>query len=514
MVRVDYNVPVAAPNDVIVTHKVSAAPGHHTWVVMNDAKIRASLPTINLLADAGAKVVLCSHMGRPPKDLPEKEEREMSCYSLHCVLYKLSHYLEHRNLSFASDCIGKERERQMAQMKAGDILILENTRFHPREEENNDPAFALALAAGIDIFVMDAFSSSHRAHASVVGVRAVLPTISDVGQGLGLLGLHAKEEIIGLDRCIMNPEHPVMAIIGGAKMSSKLPVIEALLKSGSLDILVVGGAMAHTFLKAKGVSVGNSLCEDSAQMQSLARDIMRECERSKVGLLLPSDFVLGAATKEENGKEVVSEVPAGGSVQDVGPATVSSIVEAMQKCRTVFFNGPLGRWELPPFDTATNAVIDWLKSRGTDTISVVCGGDTVAAVEAHLHLHERQSLTTSEGRQGLTLAAAAAHSRLPHDPPSGAHTTGQAQASFSCSHFSHLSLAGGAALEYLEKRHMPGLEAVPFLAELPDSVLTDLAKKEKQCGSDDFSAQQYRGSQEESSPPGTLCVSSKAEAGV
>ena len=148
-----------------------------------------------------------------------------------------------------------------------------------------------------------------------------------------MLGLHTKEEIIGLDRCIMNPEHPVMAIIGGAKMSSKLPVIEALLKSGSLDVLVVGGAMAHTFLKAKGVSVGNSLCEDSAHMQSLARDIMRECERSKVGLLLPFDFVLGAATKEENGKEVVCNFATKnvGLVADRQQKTEVMIVQVVEK---------------------------------------------------------------------------------------------------------------------------------------------------------------------------------------
>lgn len=518
LVRVDYNVPVAAVNDVMTTGKItSSTKHHHTWVVTNDAKIRASLPTIRYLTGAGAKVVICSHMGRPPREAPAGAKGQQSQFSLHCVLYKLSNYLEDHKLSFASDCIGKDREEKMSQLKGGEVLVLENTRFHPLEEENNDPAFALALADGIDIFVMDAFASSHRAHASVAGVRPVLPPLPGVGQGLGLLGLHAKEEIIGLDRCIMNPARPVMAIIGGAKMSTKLPVIKALLKSCALDYLVVGGAMAHTFLAANGVSVGKSLCEDSVEMQQLARDIMSECAQSKVELILPSDFVLGtgesaggktgpelvAAAKAADGEKVVTEVPAGGIVQDVGPATVSAIVTAMQKCRTIFFNGPLGHWEVQPFDSSTNAVIDWLSARGTDVISVVCGGDTVAAVEAHLHIPEKHSLTISQGRQGISPAAAAASSRLPHDTA--------ASAAFTCSHFSHLSLAGGAALEYLEKRRMPGLEGVVFLAELPDSVLTDAAKNEKRAGSEDYSSGQYRDSQERLSQPDSQCVSSKLE---
>ena len=271
-------------------------------------------------------------------------------------------------------------------------------------------------------------------------------------------------------------------------MSSKLPVIGALLKSGSLDYLVIGGAMANTFLVAKGIPVGNSLCENSTELQLLARQITEECEEAKVHLILPSDFVLNQeeTATEKAETEAVAVVPTGGVVEDVGPLTVSTIITAMQECKTVFFNGPLGHYEKPLFATSTNAVIDWLASRGSDVISVVCGGDTVAAVEAHLHLPEKHGMTTSAGRQGLSRASTASSSRLPHDLPTSGWGT------FAASHFSHLSLAGGAALEYLEKRRMPGLEVLPFLCELPDSVLTDEAKKEKSSGSDDYSSRHYR----------------------
>ena len=252
---------------------------------------------------------------------------------------------------------------------------------------------------------MDAFASCHRAHASVVGVRPILPSITEVGQGLGCMGINAKEEIMGLDKCLVNPNHPMMAIIGGAKISSKLPIIKALIKS--LDYLAIMGAMAATFLISKGIPVGKSHCEGSVELQDLAREIIRECETSKVHLLLPTDFILA---DEET---AVIKIPPEGEVQDIGPLTVSEVIAAMKECKTIFFNGPVGRWEKQPYDKGTNAIIDWLVARGSEITSVVCGGDTVAAVEAHLHLPEKHGLTTSDGRQGVSSAEIARMSRLP-----------------------------------------------------------------------------------------------------
>jgi 3-phosphoglycerate kinase len=314
LLRVDYNVPVQ-----------SAGDGEHTWIVANDAKIRASIPTINALLAAGAKVILISHMGRPPFDVPI-EERIHSRYSLNSVMYKLSQYIENTNVYFSP---GPRKELQ-AVMQGGDLLLCENTRFQGEVEEHCDPALAIALADGIDIFVNDAVSTCHRNHASVTGIPQV------IASGISVLGLAAREEIIALNRCITNPARPFAAIIGGAKLGTKLPVLNSLV--GKVDILVIGGAMSHTFMLSKGLSVGESLVEQSPAMLSLATDVINLCSRSGVKLLLPSDFVMEQHRGDTTEVITAAAIPDDASAFDIGPQTVNTIVDALGACKTVLWS--------------------------------------------------------------------------------------------------------------------------------------------------------------------------------
>ena len=478
LVRVDYNVPVSAAPSMSNDSRHSSA--HHTWIVSDDSKIKASLASINFLINAGAKVVLVSHMGRPPADMMNmpSSERLMTKFSLHHVLYKLVNHLGSfvGSVVFSRDCVGPKRDEMITSMHEGDVLLLENTRFHSILEENNDPAFAMALASKCDIFVMDAFASSHRAHASVLGVKPYMSS------KVALLGLAAQHECDGLNRCISSPTRPFAAVIGGAKMSSKLPVIRSLLKSKSVDKLIIGGAMAHTFLLAKGVAVGASLVEDSEEMLVLARTIMRECTEAGISLLLPMDFVLqlkGAADEDpmlelpRKRPEAVTTIPEpDGVAMDIGPLSMRAMIASLQDCKTILWNGPLGYCEMPRYAWSTNALIDWMSARGNTVTTVVAGGDTVAAAERCLHIAARSSVTNAAGRANV--GPSSGHPcRLPHDKEHSSPFGG---------HFSHLSLAGGAALEFLKGRRMPGLEVVSFLSELPHSALSDAALAEVERG--------------------------------
>lgn len=467
LVRVDYNVPIAAVGfggeDVRQEMRT-----RHTHIVTDDTKIRASLPTIQFLISAGAKVVLCSHMGRPPADMLDlsSSERLTTKFSLHHVLYKLVNLLENSStVSFSQDCVGPKRDEAISVMHEGDVLLLENTRFHTAEEENNDPAFAMALASKCEIFVMDAFSSAHRAHASVLGTK--LYTTSKIA----LHGLASQRESDGLSRCIGNPARPFAAVIGGAKMSSKLPVIRSLLSTKAVDKLVIGGAMAHTFLLARGTAVGASLVEDNEDMLVLARFIMHECAEASISLVLPVDFVLHHKGAPEvapldlpaKRPPAVKSIPQpDGVAMDIGPLSVRAMINALQDCKTILWNGPLGHVEIPRYAWSTNALADWMVARGSTITTVIAGGDTVAAVGKHLHIAERTSVTNSTGR--ASVSPTSGHPcRLPHDKE---HLSPSAQ-------FSHMSLAGGAALEFLKGRRMPGLEVLSYLCELPRAALTD-----------------------------------------
>jgi phosphoglycerate kinase len=337
-IRVDFNVPLA--------------PGGQT--ITSDKRIRASIPTIQYALDHGAAVILASHLGRP-KGKPNPE------MSLKPVAARLAELLA-KPVAMAPDCIGPEVEKMKP--APGQVLLLENLRFHP-EEEKNDPGFSKQLASLCDVYVNDAFGSAHRAHASTVGM------IQFVKQAAA--GLLMDKELEYLTKATKNPERPCVAILGGAKVSDKIEVIENLMKV--VDQLLIGGAMAYTFMKAQSKPVGKSLVEDDKV--DLARQLLARAENK---LMLPLDHVVAAELKEGAESHVAVEIPEGMMGLDIGPATVRAYSAVIAKAKTIIWNGPMGVFEKPPFDVGTVALAKAVAASGA--ISVVGGGDSEKAIKS------------------------------------------------------------------------------------------------------------------------------------
>lgn len=378
LVRGDLNVPVA--------------DGH----VSDATRLRALVPTLAELADKGAKVIVISHFGRPPNG-PDQEN------SLHRVAKALSGELG-RPVVFVKDCAGEAAEAEIAALEPGSIVVCENTRFH-KGEEANDPVFARAVGRLGDVYVNDAFSAAHRAHATTEGLAHLMPAFA---------GRAMQAELAALEKALGTPTHPVAAVVGGAKVSTKLAVLEHLVTR--VDHLMIGGGMANTFLAARGLSVGCSLCEHD--MADKVRAIMDAAERANCTVHLPYDVVVAREFRAHADAKVVNvhEVGADEMILDLGPAAVEALGDTLKTCATLVWNGPLGAFETPPFDRATMLLARTaaaLTQAGT-LVSVAGGGDTVAA---------------------LAMAEV-----IPA--------------------FSYVSMAGGAFLEWMEGKDLPGVEAL------------------------------------------------------
>ncbi|HTC07425.1 MAG TPA: phosphoglycerate kinase [Acetobacteraceae bacterium] len=359
-------------------------------------RIERLSPTIRELASKSAKVIVCSHFDRPKgKRVPEM--------SLGPVATALGQVLGQR-VRFAENCIGVPAQQAVERMAKGDVLVLENTRYHA-EEEKNDPAFAAELAKLADLYVNDAFSTAHRAHASTEGVAHLLPAYA---------GRLMQAELEALDAALGNPQRPVMAIVGGAKVSTKLELLGNLISK--VNVLVIAGAMANTFLAAEGIAIGKSLQE--AEMHGTARDVLAQAKSSGCELILPTDAVVATEFKPNPPTQIVraDAVPAAAMILDVGPGTVAQLVGKLSGVKTLVWNGPLGAFETPPFDAATTAFAKAVAAatKSGALRSVAGGGDTVSAL-----------------RHAGVIDA-----------------------------MSYVSTAGGAFLEWLEGKSLPGVAAL------------------------------------------------------
>ncbi len=376
LVRVDFNV----PRDKV------------TGEITDDSRIIAALPTINHLLERNAKVILCSHLGRPKGEVKED-------LRLNKVGDRLSKHLA-KPVSCTRDCVGPEVRSEVDSMQPGDVLLLENLRFHP-EEEKNAPEFAGELAGLADVYVNDAFGTAHRAHASTAGVADYLPAVS---------GFLMEKEIEFLGKALADPERPFAMIVGGAKVADKIGLLENIIDK--VNRIVIGGGMAHTFLKAHGYSVGDSSVEED-QMDT-SRDLMKKAESKGVLMLLPVDGVAAKEFTAESEHKVVTidSVPEGWHILDIGPETVKRFKDALKECRTIVWNGPMGVFEYSAFAEGTKAIATFIADLGVTTI--VGGGDSAAAVK-------------QLGLEGK---------------------------------ITHGSTGGGASLEFLEGKKLPGVEVL------------------------------------------------------
>jgi len=377
LIRADFNVPQDASGRIT-----------------DDARIRESLPTIQYAIQQGAKIILMSHLGRPTGNVSPE-------FSLKPVAERLSELLK-RPVALASDCIGPQVEAHAVKLSAGEVLLLENLRFHAQEAAN-DASFAKALATLGEVYVNDAFGSAHRAHASTEGVAHHLPAVA---------GLLIDKEIRYFEQILNNPARPLIAVLGGAKVSDKIEVIKNLLER--VDALLIGGAMAYTFLKAQGRSVGSSRLD--ADKISVAKSLLSHASAKHCPIQLPADHVITTDLKNPGQVTVTldANIPEGWLGVDIGPKTRASFIQSLSSAKMVVWNGPVGVCEVRPFHEGTQALAKFLSDRSQRTTTVIGGGDTGAAL-AHLNLASRMA---------------------------------------------HISTGGGASLEYLEGKILPGIAAL------------------------------------------------------
>lgn len=375
LVRVDFNVPMDDGGNIT-----------------DENRIMGALPTIKYLMKNNAKTILVSHLGRPKKGFEEK-------YSLKPVAGRLSEILGAKVI-MAADVVGEDAYRKASELKSGQIMLLENVRFH-KEEEANDPEFAKKLAGLAEIFVSDAFGTAHRAHASTVGVAAYLPAVC---------GFLINREIEVMGKALSSPERPFIAILGGAKVSDKIAVIENLLDK--VDALLIGGGMAYTFLKAKSYKIGNSLCEEDKL--ELAKELLKKAEDKNVEIMLPIGSIVGREFKSDTEHKYVpsDDLPDGWMGLDIGSLTIEKFTKTIKKARTIIWNGPMGVFEFPQFAAGTREIARAIAE--TDAVSIVGGGDSAAAVE----------------QMGYA------------------------------DRITHISTGGGAALEFLEGKVLPGIDVL------------------------------------------------------
>lgn len=375
LVRCDFNVPMDENRNIT-----------------DNTRIVAALPTIKYLLENNCAVILCSHLGRPKGEFKPE-------FSLRPVAKELSKLLD-KEVIMAEDVVGEDAKTKAENLKQGEILLLENVRFH-REETDNDPAFSKELASMAEVYVSDAFGTVHRAHASTAGVAQYLPAVS---------GFLIEKELKFLGNAVSNPERPFVAILGGAKVSDKIGVIDSLLEK--VDTLIIGGGMAYTFFKAQGYEVGKSLCE--LDKLDLAKDLMKKAEEKGIKLMLPVDTVVGKEFKEDTESKNVkcTEIPADWEGFDIGEESIKIFSEEIKKAKTVVWNGPLGLFEFPQFAVGTNAIAKVLSE--IDATTIIGGGDSAAAVR----------------KAGLA------------------------------DKITHISTGGGASLEFLEGKKLPGIECL------------------------------------------------------